>query len=79
MNERLLYKEYGMFNFSKFLKKNDTDQNSGLGNTSKYTESVDVATAEYAFFYIHQIKPWDAWSVNQEGVDYTVDSPLYLG
>jgi hypothetical protein len=67
-----------MFNFSKFLKKNSLEQDPKLEVAPKYPENTDVATAEYSFFYIHQIKPWEAWSINQEEVAYTLDSPLYL-
>jgi len=67
-----------MFNFGKNPQKNKPDQNSKSENDSKSIANKDVATAEYSYFHIHQIKPWRIWSVNQEEIDYTIDPPIHL-
>jgi len=71
-------KEHGMVDFSKASQNNNPDQSPKPESDLKATGICDIATAEYSFFHIHQIKAWSGWSVNQEEIDYTVDSPIYL-
>jgi hypothetical protein len=70
--------EYGMANFGKDSQWNDPYQGMRPESDPKATIGWDIATAEYSCFYIHQIKVWTAWSVNQEDISYTIDSPYYL-
>lgn len=67
-----------MADFGKNAQKQNTNQNMQLESDPKTIGNSDIATAEYSFFHIHQIKAWTGWSVNQEEVDYTVDPPVYL-
>jgi hypothetical protein len=67
-----------MVNFSKTSQQNNLDQSMKPENDLKTTSGSDIVTAEYSYFHIHQIKAWSGWSVNQEEIDYTVDSPVYL-
>jgi hypothetical protein len=67
-----------MVNFSKNLGKNQPDSSLRTGSEPQASDSIDIATAEYSFFYIHQIRAWAGWSVNQAEIDYTVDPPVYL-
>jgi hypothetical protein len=67
-----------MVDFGKNSDKHSLDQNSKPESDAKTAGNSDIATAEYSFFHIHQIKAWAGWSVDQAESDYTVDPPLYL-
>ncbi len=67
-----------MVDFNKYSQKNDLHQGSRPGEAPKAARISDIVTAEYSFFYIHQIKAWAGWSVSQEEIDYTIDPPIYL-
>lgn len=67
-----------MVDFGKYLHQKDSDLNLRTESDLNVTFSREIATAEYAYFYIHQIKAWSAWSVDQEEISYTIDSPRYL-
>ena len=65
-------KEYGMVNFGRCLQKSNPDQSLKLENNLKVTGGSHIATAEYSYFYIHQIKAWPVWSTDQTEISYTV-------
>jgi hypothetical protein len=67
-----------MVDFGKNSQKIKPDSSSKPRNDPQASTSSDIATAEYSFFHIHQIKAWAGWSVDQEEIDYTVDPPAYL-
>jgi len=67
-----------MVNFGQSAIKKNPNQELKTENNPKPADNSDIATAEYSYFHIHQIKTWSGWSVNQEEVDYIVDPPLYL-
>jgi hypothetical protein len=67
-----------MVDFGKNLQKNDPDQSSRPGCDLQVATDKDVATAEYSYFYIHQIKAWSSWAVDLAEISYTIDSPCYL-
>lgn len=71
-------KEHGMADFGKNSQKNKLDHGSRSDPDMKAITSWNVATAEYSYFSIHQIKAWPVWSVNQAEISYTIDSPCYL-
>ena len=67
-----------MVDFGKHSQKHNSDPNPKLESAPKTTIKSNIATAEYSFFHIHQIKAWAGWSVDQVEIDYTIDLPLYL-
>jgi hypothetical protein len=67
-----------MVDFGKNSQKNEFDSSSRPESDPRAATGSIVATAEYSYFYIHQIKAWSSWSVDQEEIDYTIDSPVYL-
>jgi hypothetical protein len=67
-----------MVNFNKSAPKNSPGRITKPDDIQKPGTNSDIATAEYSFFHIHQIKAWSGWSVNQEEIDYTIDPPIYL-
>jgi len=67
-----------MVDFGKNSHKNQSDSNSMPGNDPKVSTGRDVATAEYSYFYIHQIKAWSSWAVDLAEISYTIDTPCYL-
>jgi hypothetical protein len=61
-----------------FGKNSQNKPDSSSGNELQISTGKDVATAEYSYFYIHQIKAWSSWAVDLAEISYTIDAPCYL-
>ncbi len=67
-----------MVDFGKNLQDCNSVQNLKAESELRAVSNSDIATAEYSFFHIHQIKAWAGWAVNQEEINYIVDPPCSL-